>query len=837
MRWLRELGAALTTMALVVAAFWPSLSLLVDGHGWWPQALTVVAITASAGALSRLLLRRTWPGWLLALVVNSSIVLVMSVPSSQRSGPLPNSDTWAGLQSAADQLVSSITNDVAPVRPIPEITAAVTLLVALAALAVEACTRGVLPLTKRRRIPATAVPILLLPMLATSFVVDHPVGAGVLASTLAAALAALLVPVRGPAEPAPAVGHSAGRPSGRGAWPRVGSVTGSAAAAAVAAAITVLIAPGLLVPNPATGAFPVGSRWISPGASSGVDPFLDLSRDLRSPLSKDIVTYAVSGDQDPYLRTSVVSDLFAPTWGPSNRRSRVYAEGSPLEYADRNDYEEFPFPDGSEMEGTGYDPALFYSVSTQDGPTEASDERVGIDAHDYASPWLLLPQGAYSTTGLPAPYRSYFGTSTLKNMSERSVKGGRYTVELAEVPQTERLREAESMDEVRAEYERFATDGLPDLDEPGVVNDEGYVEDEYGDQWRPEDIEQMLLPGRRDREDMDKIPDSVREAADDAVSGTASADSPYEVAQALRAYLRGGDFVYSESAPIRSDGKTGGVSMVESFLSEKSGYCVHFASAMALMARAEGIPARIAVGYTPGTSDGEGEVAGVSGTVREVNSRQAHAWAELYFVGVGWVPFDATPGFAGTEVDRAIAADTTSDTPAVDDPVAGRGQQSATASESAETESSSATVAPSTATTDASSNQGGTRGHWGWWVAAAAILVSVPGIMWLSRRLPEYVRRWRSRRILRGGDEAARRAWVEVARLAGVTGSEVWATPAPAAASAWFPSDAAAARLAAAVDRERYASGAQRLQDPQALLEDLRLVREAAENRASGRSH
>lgn len=72
------------------------------------------------------------------------------------------------------------------------------------------------------------------------------------------------------------------------------------------------------------------------------------------------------------------------------------------------------------------------------------------------------------------------------------------------------------------------------------------------------------------------------------------------------------------------------------FLRDKQGYCVHFASTMAVMARSLGIPARVAVGFLPGVeTDNRGEYA--------VTYARAHAWPELYFEGSGWVRFEPTP--------------------------------------------------------------------------------------------------------------------------------------------------------------------------------------------------
>jgi hypothetical protein len=80
-----------------------------------------------------------------------------------------------------------------------------------------------------------------------------------------------------------------------------------------------------------------------------------------------------------------------------------------------------------------------------------------------------------------------------------------------------------------------------------------------------------------------------------------------------------------------------GISGLIDFLyHERAGYCQQFAFAMAALARLVGIPARIAVGYTAGTSMGKG--------VWNVTTADAHAWPELYFRGMGWLRFEPTPG-------------------------------------------------------------------------------------------------------------------------------------------------------------------------------------------------
>ncbi|WP_035857070.1 transglutaminaseTgpA domain-containing protein [Cryptosporangium arvum] len=75
-------------------------------------------------------------------------------------------------------------------------------------------------------------------------------------------------------------------------------------------------------------------------------------------------------------------------------------------------------------------------------------------------------------------------------------------------------------------------------------------------------------------------------------------------------------------------------SAIVSFLDNRRGYCEQYASAMAYMARIAGLPARVAIGFGYGTQQGGSWL---------VTSHDAHAWVEIMFPGIGWVPFDPTP--------------------------------------------------------------------------------------------------------------------------------------------------------------------------------------------------
>lgn len=138
----------------------------------------------------------------------------------------------------------------------------------------------------------------------------------------------------------------------------------------------------------------------------------------------------------------------------------------------------------------------------------------------------------------------------------------------------------------------------------------------------------------------DSLPTSVKETAERV---TADADNQWEAAVMLQAYFRGGDFEYSLDAPERASGDA-----ISDFLADKQGYCVQFSSAMTIMARTMGIPARIGVGYAGGDESENGV---------DVSMQDSHAWPELYFEGAGWVRFEPTPGGPAGDPPKWTLAD------------------------------------------------------------------------------------------------------------------------------------------------------------------------------------
>ncbi|MGB1288758.1 MAG: transglutaminase-like domain-containing protein, partial [Aggregatilineales bacterium] len=108
------------------------------------------------------------------------------------------------------------------------------------------------------------------------------------------------------------------------------------------------------------------------------------------------------------------------------------------------------------------------------------------------------------------------------------------------------------------------------------------------------------------------------------------ATNNYDKAKAIESWLRQ-NITYNEkiSAPPP------GVDTMDWFLTNREGYCTYYATAMILMLRSQGIPARMAAGFAQGEFDT---------TLNQfvVRERDAHTWVEVFFPGYGWVEFEPT---------------------------------------------------------------------------------------------------------------------------------------------------------------------------------------------------
>ena len=114
----------------------------------------------------------------------------------------------------------------------------------------------------------------------------------------------------------------------------------------------------------------------------------------------------------------------------------------------------------------------------------------------------------------------------------------------------------------------------------------------------------------------------------------AATDNPYDLMKVTLTMLRdSGRFSYDTNV---TDLPCDGLSTVECFARYRAGYCQYYASTMAVLLRAMGIPTRLVQGFLPGERDAAGHEV--------VLNAQAHAWVEVYFPGIGWVERDPTGG-------------------------------------------------------------------------------------------------------------------------------------------------------------------------------------------------
>ncbi|MEV4441962.1 DUF3488 and transglutaminase-like domain-containing protein, partial [Streptomyces sp. NPDC049577] len=149
------------------------------------------------------------------------------------------------------------------------------------------------------------------------------------------------------------------------------------------------------------------------------------------------------------------------------------------------------------------------------------------------------------------------------------------------------------------------------------------------------------------------LPAVVAATARKVTAGSANA---YQQAVKLQEWFSAsGGFRYDTEVRSGSDSNA-----IARFLRDKKGFCVHFSFSMAAMARTLGIPARVAVGFAPGTPQTDGSVS--------VGSKDAHAWPELYFEGIGWTRFEPTPT-RGTQPEYTVAQTPSGSDPGAPEPV------------------------------------------------------------------------------------------------------------------------------------------------------------------------
>jgi len=287
--------------------------------------------------------------------------------------------------------------------------------------------------------------------------------------------------------------------------------------------------------------------------------------------------------------------------------------------------------------------------------------------------------------------------------------------------------------------------------------------------------------------------------------------SPYQQASRLQDWFRdSGHFVYTTQAPEPENGDS-----IAGFLNDRHGYCAHFASAMALMARALGVPSRVATGFLPGERR--------NGSY-EIRMRQAHAWPELFFAGIGWIRFEPTPP---SRTGAAPGWTTTTPTqPTASVPAPTRSSAAPTARRNPEKQEPTPQQRPATGpgTVRAPWYE---RVPWGWVLGAA-----LPVVLFLApSALVGLARRRRLRRCPRGAG-AAEAVWADLlGRLEdlGIRTGDAW-TPRSVRDGLLRGVEQdgedlpALDRLVDDLEQARYLPGPGRERDAAAMVRDVRAV-------------
>jgi transglutaminase-like putative cysteine protease len=240
------------------------------------------------------------------------------------------------------------------------------------------------------------------------------------------------------------------------------------------------------------------------------------------------------------------------------------------------------------------------------------------------------------------------------------------------------------------------------------------------------------------------FPDDIRSEAEAIAAGL---ENPYDRAVALDRYFESG-FTYDLGVDYG-----GSTDAMQDFLAERRGFCEQFATTYAAMARAVGLPARVAVGFTPGEEIEPG--------VFQVTTHEAHAWPEVWFEDVGWMRFEPTPPSSepgGAEGDAPPAG--TEETP-------GTGTETETPPTTAPTPTAPVPTGPDAEIEIDSPGAGGPDGGGGGvdvgWRAAIglAAVVVVAGIAYVAVVLGAKTRRRGRRRHDPDATRAVQGAWAD----------------------------------------------------------------------------
>ncbi len=532
--------AALATLAVTLP-----LTTLFTPLTWFRPSVILVAVVALVGmGLRRITANRP-------LVVVGQLVLLVNAASLMHGrghllgGLLPTLETWRAFGVLTQQAQATVTHNTAPAPSNRGTILAISLLIGLTAVAVDAI--GV-----TYRSPALAG----IPLLSAFLASATSSGNGLSAWYAVPAVLAWLALVGrqgvrslrawGTASP-----HSSSGPVAdpTTAFATIGRVIG------IGAVGVAIVLPALIPHFPTTFLADGLGRSVNGRGGTGsqvqLASSIDIARDLGNRSTDPVFRYRSTSDRLEPLRVTILDVYRGGKWKASSGFTTVPVDG--------------------QIPGPIAGPEVRREV-----------ERISVVNNRIRVPQVALPPGAIGT-----PFPAGTWHMTVHGLVQLTARFTSYSTEFVEL---------------YPEDSQFAAD----LDNPQVRGST-----------------------------LDVDPDAQPEVRAVLNQITDGGDTALQVARKVQAYLRGPTFTYSpELAAQAADGNLSDEPLAR-FLETKRGYCVQFASAMVMLSRAAGIPARMAEGFLPGSIDGDDRVVRVS---------DAHAWPELYFPRLGWVRFEPTPG-------------------------------------------------------------------------------------------------------------------------------------------------------------------------------------------------
>ena len=283
-----------------------------------------------------------------------------------------------------------------------------------------------------------------------------------------------------------------------------------------------------------------------------------------------------------------------------------------------------------------FGPEVAFTTSNQEGRWDYNeynlewDERIRFTVRSLSSPFVVGAGVVLDVDGVRAQPPSSDGTTRLR-AGRRLEEGQTYSVRAyAPNPTKEQMQGAP--EGYQRDMVRYTAVQLPN---PGESATQPFALDNPQRAALRRDT--IYVPLRGNPPDADLGPRADGAFRDSpyapmyerALDLTRDQPTAYDAVKSVELWLQR-NFTYSERVPTHPIPLMG-------FLEEdKRGYCQQFSGTMALMLRMAGIPARVAAGFSPGSYNKD------SGEYR-VRDLDAHSWVEVWFTGIGWVPFDPTP--------------------------------------------------------------------------------------------------------------------------------------------------------------------------------------------------